>query len=608
MCNSRRKFSVRSMLQITNLLILLAVLIAFTLYFALTESANIRRNAFQAIGVKVGQISSYMDDEATILSTVSQNVIYSNLVKDRFLLYTQGPSAVTPSEKYEQVENTRVLTDLLIAIIGPVQPVSQIYLYTLSGQRFGVGRNTASDVVDMDAQPWLKELMLGEGNQYWAYAPDAQLDRFYTSPEPQSFITLYSLYFNRYNVVQGVVEVKSPSTELHKKIDDLGLPYGEKVFLFDSYGGIVYASEDIPADEYYRYAANARDAMVLENGVERYRNENGEHIFRRTSDITGFTALIAASNSQLMQPVYNHILANILILAAISLAAFLLSTVVANIITKPVKKIYHAVGQINLRGADKNANFPPVQTRLYELDALYTSLVDMQHKAKEFREREATLHDQEMQSRMLALQSQMNPHFLYNSLSAIHSMADDGMGAEIQAMCQTISRILRYISSDRELLVPLESELEHMTDYLRCVQLRYCEDLAYGISIPTDMNQIRVPKLCLQLIVENSIKFATQSVRPPWRLNISGTKDAEGWQITISDNGAGFPPEIMTQLSAQIEEINETGLLPSLELNGMGLLNIYIRFKLLYQGKHIFRIGNLPGGGAFVTIGGIYDA
>ena len=380
------------------------------------------------------------------------------------------------------------------------------------------------------------------------------------------------------------------------------------MFLFDSYGGIVYASEDIPADEYYRYAANARDAMVLENGVERYRNENGEHIFRRTSDITGFTALIAASNSQLMQPVYNHILANILILAAISLAAFLLSTVVANIITKPVKKIYHAVGQINLRGADKNANFPPVQTRLYELDALYTSLVDMQHKAKEFREREATLHDQEMQSRMLALQSQMNPHFLYNSLSAIHSMADDGMGAEIQAMCQTISRILRYISSDRELLVPLESELEHMTDYLRCVQLRYCEDLAYGISIPTDMNQIRVPKLCLQLIVENSIKFATQSVRPPWRLNISGTKDAEGWQITISDNGAGFPPEIMTQLSAQIEEINETGLLPSLELNGMGLLNIYIRFKLLYQGKHIFRIGNLPGGGAFVTIGGIYDA
>ncbi len=79
------------------------------------------------------------------------------------------------------------------------------------------------------------------------------------------------------------------------------------------------------------------------------------------------------------------------------------------------------------------------------------------------------------------------------------------------------------------------------------------------------------------------------------------------WEISVTDNGPGFSAGDIEELNKKIEYVNETELLPSLEINGMGLMNIYIRFKSLYDGKHIFRISNDASGGAMVIIGGEYD-
>ena len=80
------------------------------------------------------------------------------------------------------------------------------------------------------------------------------------------------------------------------------------------------------------------------------------------------------------------------------------------------------------------------------------------------------------------------------------------------------------------------------------------------------------------------------------------------WEVSVSDNGLGFTEEVINSLEEQIKEIDRTSLLPSLEINGMGLINIYIRFKLFYKGYHIFRVRNNIEGGATITLGGsIYD-
>ena len=139
------------------------------------------------------------------------------------------------------------------------------------------------------------------------------------------------------------------------------------------------------------------------------------------------------------------------------------------------------------------------------------------------------------------------------------------------------------------------------------MKMRYEDDLIYHINIPEEMKDIRIPKLCLQLIVENSIKYATKNVRAPWIISIDGRMTGIYWEITVKDNGPGFLEDDLKEINDKIAYINQTDLLPGLEINGMGLMNIYIRFKTLYHGKHIFRVSNYAEGGALVTIGGELD-
>ena len=147
----------------------------------------------------------------------------------------------------------------------------------------------------------------------------------------------------------------------------------------------------------------------------------------------------------------------------------------------------------------------------------------------------------------------------------------------------------------------------HAKDYLDCMKMRYGDDLEYEIRIPDEMMEIKIPKLCLQLIVENSVKYTTKNVKAPWRISVEGRVTGIYWEISVKDNGKGFTDEDLEEINKKIAYINETDLLPELEINGMGLMNIYIRFKTLYHGKHIFRVSNIAEGGALVTIGGEFD-
>ncbi|MEG2653686.1 MAG: ATP-binding protein, partial [Ruthenibacterium sp.] len=166
--------------------------------------------------------------------------------------------------------------------------------------------------------------------------------------------------------------------------------------------------------------------------------------------------------------------------------------------------------------------------------------------------------------------------------------------------------ILRYISSSTEQQVPLADELHYTKDFLLCMAIRYQGNLAYTLNIPDEMLAIQVPKLCVQLLVENAIKF-TSTKRPPYNLDISGFADETHYELSIGDNGPGFSQESLSLLRERIAQINETGLLPSLEINGMGLLNVYIRYRLLHGAHLIFRVENRASGGACITIGEYYD-
>ena len=603
----KKKRSVQTTLQYVFFMLISVIFLAYISYFVISESGKIKREAFDAVSAVASTSAGFTDEEIKNINTVIQNVAYSNLVKEHFLTYLNRPSP-DAADPYSSMQNISVLSDLLTAIIGPSRPVDQIYLYSLEEGYVGVGldNNTSSETVrDM---PWYDELMSSDNNRIVFCDNDSRLEKFFTYPEGSRFLTECCVYQSNFYKPQGVIEVKHSISSLVSRLKkaDTGI-YNEKVYIYDMNGNIIYDDSGDGKEKIYFKTVEEAD-VPADDMPHQISYEKSTRLFAQRSSYSGFTTVVAIDNSDLYRPIMDYIKANILIFTGFVVLVLFLSYVVSKIITIPVMKMYSGISRMYTEeDSFLSGSLDRIDTDIIELDTLYSAVVDMHDRAQASMKREISLNNQRLQSQILALQSQMNPHFLYNSLATIPAMADEGMNEEVIRMCQTISRILRYISSNKEPLVLVREDVEHARDYLECMKMRYGDDLIYDIDVPDDMMELKIPKLCLQLIVENSIKFTTKSVKPPWRIRIAGKRTVIYWEISVTDNGPGFSAKDIEELNEKIKHVDETQLLPSLEINGMGLMNIYIRFRTLYNGKHIFRVSNDVAGGAMVTIGGEYD-
>ncbi|MEC0226474.1 sensor histidine kinase [Paenibacillus alba] len=207
----------------------------------------------------------------------------------------------------------------------------------------------------------------------------------------------------------------------------------------------------------------------------------------------------------------------------------------------------------------------------------------------------------ELEAQNFALQFQMNPHFLYNTITNISILAEEADQMTIVAFCQDLSSMLRYISSHDTSPVRLAEELEHTTNYINLMKLRYEDNIEFHVDIPKQLQIIYIPKLIIQPFVENAFKYGIH-VNPPWIISITSQVDNHRWKLIIRDNGQGFQKNHLQQLKHLIAITDPYHRIPNLKINGMGLINVYARLKLLYNNHCTLDIDNHPAGGAVITI------
>ncbi|MCJ7666261.1 MAG: sensor histidine kinase, partial [Actinobacteria bacterium] len=123
----------------------------------------------------------------------------------------------------------------------------------------------------------------------------------------------------------------------------------------------------------------------------------------------------------------------------------------------------------------------------------------------------------------------------------------------------------------------------------------------YDMHIPSNLKKVKIPKLSIQPLVENAIKYMGK-VSPPWRISLKGWYSESGFRINVSDNGGGFSKEELERINKKMKLFDENNTLPSLKLDGMGILNIYIRLKLSYNDMAYFTLENTIAG-ASITFG-----
>lgn len=277
-----------------------------------------------------------------------------------------------------------------------------------------------------------------------------------------------------------------------------------------------------------------------------------------------------------------------------------ISYMISNSITIPLQKIRESISLYNLN-KEKSVRLQPSNVQLDEMTSLSETFYEMQERIEGYVEEVTALRIHELQSRYYALQSQMNPHFLYNSLSILSIMCDEKQNEAAAEFCGELASMLRYSAASFERDVSLEEEMEYTTTYLKLLQKRYDTMLDMEVILPESLKEKRIPRLILQPLVENSIKYGLESA-PPWFISVEAEEKKEGWSITVSDTGNGFTKETLNEIQEKIQKTEQSEQMPELEIGGMGILNIYIRLKLYYKERLRFLLGNQEEGGAFVEI------
>ena len=371
-----------------------------------------------------------------------------------------------------------------------------------------------------------------------------------------------------------------------------GSDSGESILLVSDDGQLLGSSEAPEAD--LLPLLESQDQTVSYLGKEYVQ-------VKQRSDRANWTLLVLTPVSYVTKGI--SVLRTVLLLSGgIGTLLFLsLSFLLSTMITRPIIHLIRAMRKTRL--GILTPNLQPVSTlELRELNNTYNGMIaNMNDLIRVVYEKEV------LQSRteLKALQAQINPHFLFNTLEAFNWSLEEKGEEELAGLVVVMSRLFRYImgSPNMDEWVTLGEELEQMRRYLQIMEMRMGARLTWTTELHEQEAPVPVPRLLIQPIVENAILHGVESRIGKGTISILiAPSERPGWtRVTVSDNGPGMDADKLSALRSALEggpSISSKG-------NGVGLVNVQRRLKLYYGGKDAEHegmvIGSEPGKGTVIT-------
>ncbi|WP_079908888.1 sensor histidine kinase [Paenibacillus sp. 32352] len=199
-----------------------------------------------------------------------------------------------------------------------------------------------------------------------------------------------------------------------------------------------------------------------------------------------------------------------------------------------------------------------------------------------------------------ALQSQINPHFIYNTLESIRMTAEINDDEEVADMTEILGKLLRYSISMGKEFVTLEEELDHLRNYMKLQEYRYPDQFRLHIDPYEDYSSLPMLKLVLQPIVENAVFHGKDASKPIMMLRVSFQVTGSDIVILIRDNGLGMEPEVLHNLRVSL--MNPAAAGRDKNKRSIGLRNVNERLKLYYGEHYGLEVDSMPGIGTEVRL------
>ncbi|MCI6375253.1 MAG: histidine kinase [Clostridiales bacterium] len=349
---------------------------------------------------------------------------------------------------------------------------------------------------------------------------------------------------------------------------------------------------------------------LAQNEYTRITPENceTEYLVYHTLMERGGLHLVIAQDAHL-QDMQNYGLRRNMFLRAlyIMIPTGLLISLVSLGLTRSTRKLTRKVRQIPISSMLKTSPgalselaetvTSPTDKETHELEQVFNAM--MLH-LREAASAEMALREGALQARLSALQTQINPHFIYNTLNIISAKSMESGNFDVIEICNQFAQMLRYSTDTRSQTATMAEEIEFVRSYLMLAKARYEDNLEFSIDVPENLGDITVPRLTLQPLVENALNHGFDGKNVLRRLSVSGHIEDGLLVLIIRDNGTGFSGEMLQSLRSRIRAIEEGTV--SIESTGghIGLINTCLRLHYYSKGAMRIAIGN--DNGAVITL------
>lgn len=458
--------------------------------------------------------------------------------------------------------NPNVVKEYFYDVISYRNDITNITLFTVDGEYLvntGENENSSNIIVSMS---WFYEALLQPSMCYFS-PPFA-----YTENDNRIIVTKYINY--NYNEDSGVLLFELNSDTILDIAKNTNLGKGGQIIILtntDNRYNIIFSSENILDDK----ILNILNTEVLGSGNFDFglnrMSYNIETINNTRWRIGVFINIDESANAQNSFAIT---------LIAICFVAIIITTIIISIISKsianPLKKLESAMKEI------EEADYLLVEEvnvgKQKEIASLSESFNLMMRKIKDLMDKVVEEQETQRKSELKALQYQINPHFLYNTLDSVVWLIDNNKNKEASEMIVALAKLFRISISRGRNIITIKDELEHARSYLLIQSIRYAGAFEYEFDIDPNVIEYTTLKLILQPMIENAIYHGLKNRIDEGHIKIVAKLVNTKVIFEIIDNGYGMRKE-------KIAELYENFKNPELN-DGVGLKNIYLRLKIYY--------------------------
>lgn len=484
---------------------------------------------------------------------------------------TQGENLTA----YERLLNARKFEYVSDNLIGTDQYVDGVYLFNESGYTYSFVKNKELGMEkDYYHSKWYQEILASR---------DFEMVQLYKNEVFPKGTIIMGRVFPSANGKSVLVVVCNES--VLRQISEDG-----QMFIIDENGNTLYGEREELSEK------EKKEICARKNGILSQKNGDDTYVFG-TLKINNWKIVekISFNDFELLyqkNTIYLFMLL-VIIITLVSLLVFYLD--------RKFLKPLTTLSEIMQYSAEEEFKLPQRDClREDEIGTLYRGYEKMMKEIHMLIQEKYVSEIKYLNSKLQSLMSQINAHFIFNTLENISSLAYLEENAQIATMSKSLGDMLRYSIDYEKDEEKLKTEILHIEQYIKIQEIRFGNHIFLEKKIEKGLEETKVLKFMLQPIVENSIEHGLAGIDLPWIIRLSAYKDRGGVTVTICDNGIGMSEAVVENVRKKIHAYDE--LSSDSRYVSIGLSNIHKRIQLLYHDPYGLDIENAEGRGVKILI------